>query len=108
MRRRPAWADRFGGEFVVAAAEVLHEREAGDDDRSGAVGAKHAQAVRFRQVVGCQLPIGPSRCLSRLWSASIRLYARLSTWCQAAGTWGSQLRMFMTDADSRLLADLSA
>ena len=32
-------AGRFGGEFVVAAAEVLHEREPGDDDLGGAVGA---------------------------------------------------------------------
>jgi hypothetical protein len=27
--------DRFGSEFVVAATEVLHDRESGEDDRSG-------------------------------------------------------------------------
>jgi hypothetical protein len=32
-----AWG--FGGGFVVAAAQVLHEGESGDDDRGGAVGS---------------------------------------------------------------------
>jgi hypothetical protein len=34
---QPAWG--FGSDFVVAAAEILHECEPGDDDLSGAVGA---------------------------------------------------------------------
>ena len=32
-------ADCVGGKFVVAPAEVLNEREPGDDDIGGAVGA---------------------------------------------------------------------
>jgi hypothetical protein len=36
--------------------------------------------------------IGRSRCLRRLWSASIRLLAYCSTWCQAAGTSSSRTR----------------
>jgi hypothetical protein len=28
----------FGGDFVVAAAEILHYGEPGDDDRGGAFG----------------------------------------------------------------------
>jgi DDE domain len=35
----PQRPSRFGSEFVVAAAQILHEPESGDDDSSGAVGA---------------------------------------------------------------------
>ena len=38
-RGDPQCTGKFGGEFVVAAAQVLHEREPGDDHLSGAVGA---------------------------------------------------------------------
>jgi hypothetical protein len=31
------WEPCFGGEFVVAAAKILHEGERGDDDGGGAV-----------------------------------------------------------------------
>ena len=36
------WVWGFGGQFVVAATQVLHEREASDDHLRGAVGAQAA------------------------------------------------------------------
>jgi hypothetical protein len=38
-RSGSVWRWGFGGEFVVAAAKILHERKSGDDHSSRAVGA---------------------------------------------------------------------
>ena len=72
-------ARSLGGEFVVATAKILQEREPGDDHLR-----RCGQCVTRASVV--------SRCLSRPWSASIRLLAYCSTWCQAAGTSSSRTR----------------
>jgi hypothetical protein len=63
----------FGGEFVVAAAEVLQEREPGDDDFRGAVGAQAAPGsqpvfepavVRLDSVVRTPFHVVPRRTSS--------------------------------------------
>jgi hypothetical protein len=61
-----------GGDVVVAAAEVLHERVPGGEDPR--------RAVPFRPRTG------RSRAFSRPWSASIGLFAYCSTTCSAEGT----------------------
>ena len=67
------------GEFVVAAAQVLHEGVPGRD--------------RTRRVLIVFSPrIGRSRALSRPWSASTRLLAYCSRTCRAAGTSSSSTR----------------
>ena len=60
-----------GGDVVVAAAEVLHERMTGGEDP--------------RRAVALQPRIGRSRAFSRPWSASIGLFAYCSDGVQRRG-----------------------